>query len=97
MTADMPTRSIESTIHFSRPFRLSQFDRPQPAGSYQLIREEEQIEGLSFAAFQRVRTLLFLPANARPGRAHEVVNVDPVELAAAVVVDALQGLGGKAR
>ena len=92
----MPTRSIESTIHFSRPFRLTQFDRPQPAGSYRLITEEEQLEGLSFAAFQRVRTLLFLPANATPGRAREVVNVDPVELAAAVVADALQGLGGHA-
>ena len=97
MAGDMPTRSIESTFHFSRPFRLTQFDRPQPAGSYQLITEEEQLEGLSFAAFQRVRTLLFLPANARPGRAREVVSVDPVEFAAAVVADALQGLGGQPR
>jgi hypothetical protein len=41
-----------------------------------------------------VRTLLYLPANGLAGRACEVVDVDPVELAAALIVDALQGLGG---
>jgi hypothetical protein len=91
----MSTRSTESTIRFSRPFRLSQFDQAQPAGSYRLLTEEERLEGLSFAAFQRVRTLLYLPANAPPGRAREVIDVDPTELAAAIVVDALQGLGGR--
>jgi hypothetical protein len=90
----MFTRSTESTICFSKPFRLSQFDQAQPAGSYRLITEEERLEGLSFEAFQRVRTLLYLPAVALPGRAREVVDVDPVELAAALVVDALQGFGG---
>jgi hypothetical protein len=92
---DMLTRSIESTIHFNQPFRLTPFDRAQPAGSYHLITEEEQLEGLSFAAFQRVRTLLYLPANALPGRAREVIDVDPNELAVALVVDALQSLGGR--
>jgi hypothetical protein len=90
----MSTRSTESTVRFSQPFRLSQFDRAQPAGTYLLITEEERLEGLSFEAFQRMRTLLYLPANALPGRTREVVEVDPVELAAALVVDALQGLGG---
>lgn len=92
----MFTRSTESTVCFSRPFRLSQLDRAQPAGRYRLITEEERVEGLSFEAFQRVRTLLYLPANALPGHVREVVDVDPVELAAALVVDALQGLGGPA-
>lgn len=90
----MFTRSTESTIHFGRPFRLSQFDETQPAGSYRLITEEERLEGLSFEVFQRMRTLLYLPAIALAGHAREVVDVDPIELAAALVVDALQGLGG---
>lgn len=90
----MFTRSTESTVYFGRPFRLSQFDGAQPAGSYRLITEEERLEGPSFDVFQRVRTLLYLPAIALPGRAREVVDVDPIELAAALVVDALQGLGG---
>jgi len=92
----MSTRSTEVTIRFSQAFRLSQFDQAQPAGSYQLVTEEERLEGLSFAAFQRVRTLLHLPGNARPGRTRQVVEVDPAELAAAVVADALRDLGMRA-
>jgi hypothetical protein len=41
-----------------------------------------------------VRTLLYLPANAFAGRAREIVTVDPIVLAAALIVDTLQGLGG---
>lgn len=87
-------RSTESTIHFGQPFRLSQFDETQPAGSYRVITEEERLEGPSFEVFQRTRTLLYLPAIALAGRFREVVDVDPIELAAALMVDALQGLGG---
>jgi hypothetical protein len=89
----MSTRSTESTVRFNHPFRLSQFDRAQPAGTYGLLTEEELLEGLSFAAFQRVRTLIYLPANPQPGRPREVVSIDPAELAAAVVADALQSFG----
>jgi hypothetical protein len=88
----MSMRSTERTITFHRPFRLSPLDREQPPGAYRVVTEEERLEGLSFEAFQRLRTLLFLPANARPGQAREIVNVDPGELAAAVVADALQGI-----
>ena len=90
----MFARSTESTIRFSQPFRLSQFDEAQPAGSYRLTTEEERLEGPPLDVFQRVRTLLYLPANDLTGRAREVVTVDPIELAAALILDALQGLGG---
>jgi len=92
----MATRSAESIVHFSQPFRLSQFDQAQPAGDYRLITEEEQLEGLSFAAFQRVRTLLYLPANPAPGQTRQVVDVDPIELAEALAADALQSRGADA-
>ena len=49
-----------------------------------MITEEEPLEGLSFPAWQRVRTLLFLPANSMPGKAREVVPIDPNELEAAL-------------
>jgi len=89
----MSMRSTERTITFARSFRLSALDGPQPPGSYRLLTEEQRLEGLSFDAFQRVRTLLYLPADSLPGRTREVVDVDPAELAAAVVADALQSLG----
>ena len=92
---DVFARSTESTIRFGLPFRLSQFAEAQPAGSYRLTTEEECLDG-PLEVFHRVRTLLHLPANALAGRARKVVNVDPIELAAALIVDALQGLGGPA-
>jgi hypothetical protein len=44
-----------------------------------------------------MRTLLHLPANALAGGPCEVVIVDPIELTAALIVDALQSLGGPSK
>jgi len=84
----MSTRSIERALTFRRPFRLSAVDEVLPPGRYQVVTEQEPIEGLSFAAWQRVRTLLLLPANSLPGQAREIVPVDPNELEAAQAADA---------
>jgi len=86
----MSTRSIERTLTFRRPFSLSALDGPLPAGRYRVITEEDLLEGLSFAAWQRVRTLLFLPADSLPGKAHEVVPIDVNELEAALAADRLE-------
>jgi len=86
----MSMRSTERTLTFRRPFSLSAVDGPLPSGRYRVITEEEPIEGLSFAAWQRVRTLLFLPADALPGKAREVVPIDPNELEAALAADGLE-------
>lgn len=91
----MSMRSTENTIRFNQAFCLSQFDEAQPAGSYRLVTEEERLDGLSFAEFRRVRTLLYLPAIARPSQTRQVIEVDPAELAAAIVADALRGLGAR--
>jgi hypothetical protein len=85
----MATRSTERTLTFRQPFSLSAVDGALPSGSYRVITEEEMVEGLSFAAWQRMRTLFFLPANSLPGTAREVVPVDPDELAAALAADQL--------
>lgn len=87
----MSTRSIERTLTFRRPFSLSAVDGALPAGRYRVISEEDLLEGLSFAAWQRVRTLLFLPADSLPGKAHEVVPIDVNELEAALAADGLEG------
>ena len=86
----MSTRSTERTLIFRRPFSLSAVDGPLPSGRYRMITEEESLEGLSFAAWQRVRTLLFLPADALPGKARQVVPIDPKELDAALAADGLE-------
>lgn len=89
----MSTRTTETTVTFSRPFTLAAVEGVQPAGTYRLVTDEEQIPGLSFVAFRRMTTMLHLPADPPPGRpspgcTREVVNVDPAELAEALAADA---------
>jgi hypothetical protein len=75
-------------VTFSRPFALTGMDGVQPPGTYLVVTEEEQIPGLSFIAFQRLRTTLHLPANPAPGQTRQLIAVDPAELAAALEADA---------
>ena len=83
----MATRTTETMITFLQPFVLSALDAAQPAGTYRLVTEEEEIPGLSFVAFRRTATLLHLPAMSATGNVHQVVSVDPVEWTAIVAAD----------
>lgn len=84
----MSTRITETMVTFTRPFSLTGIDAVQPPGTYEVVTEEEQIEGLSFVAFRRLATTLHLPASPAPGQRREVVTIDPAELAAALRADA---------
>jgi hypothetical protein len=83
----MSTRTTRTTVTFHKPFTLSSVDGRQPAGTYQLEAEEEQVEGVSFGAFRRTTMLLFLPADPAPGATRHVVQVDPRELSEALLAD----------
>jgi hypothetical protein len=80
-------RTTEITITFRHPFMLAALGTAQPAGTYRLVTEEEEIPGLSFVAFRRTATLLHLPALSTASGTHQVVQVDPVEWAAVVEAD----------
>ncbi len=84
----MPTRSTTTAVTFKAPFKLSSVDGEQPAGTYRVETDEEQVDGLSFSAFHRTSTTLFLPADPKPGMTRESVQVDPQELAEALAADA---------
>ncbi len=82
-------RSTETTVTFRRPFTLLALDGSQPAGTYRLVTDEEEILGLSFLAYQRAATMLHIPALSLPDAGlQRIVVVDPVELAAALDADA---------
>jgi len=83
----MTTRSHETTVTFSKAFALSEVDRPLPAGTYRIIVDEEDIPGLSFLAFRRTATMLYLPALSAPGGRSEMFLINPDELAAALEAD----------
>jgi len=88
----MPIRTRETTVTFRHHFTLAALDGSQPPGTYRLVTDEEEVQGLSFLAYQRVATMLYLPAIAAAGGSSEVVTVDPDELAAAVEADQRAGV-----
>ena len=84
--AIMTIRSRRETVTFKHPFRIRGIDRLLPAGSYEVITDEEMIEGLSFAAFRRVATMIIIPAET--GRAVEMISIGSVDLSDAQGIDA---------
>jgi len=61
-------------------------DRLLPSGSYSVVTDEELIEGLSFSAYHRISTVMFVPAQS--GSAVEMVAIEPLDLEAALERDA---------
>jgi hypothetical protein len=76
-------RTTRESITFDRPFSLSAVDEVQPAGTYTVEIDEELIEGLSFLAYRRVATTLYLPILHGGKGSMQAVTVDPRELVAA--------------
>jgi hypothetical protein len=86
--ARMTIRSRREVVTFKHPFRIRGIDRLLPAGAYEVVTDEETIEGLSFAAFRRVATMIKVPAEGSRGLAMEVVSIGPVDLSDAQRIDA---------
>jgi hypothetical protein len=84
----MTTRSRREIITFRHPFRIKGIDRELPAGAYEVITDEEMIEGLSFASFRRVATMIMVPAAASRGSTMEMISIGAVELSDAQRIDA---------
>ena len=83
----MTTRSRREIITFRHPFRIKGIDRELPAGAYEVITDEEMIEGLSFASFRRVATMIMIPAAPR-GSTMEMISIGAIELSDAQRIDA---------
>src|SRR5881392_1908374 len=83
----MTMRSRRETITFKHPFRIKGIDRLLPAGAYEVITDEEMIEGLSFAAFRRVATMIMVPGAPR-GSTMEMVSISSIDLSDAQRIDA---------
>jgi hypothetical protein len=84
----MTTRSRRETITFQHPFQIKGIDRALPAGAYEVITDEEMIEGLSFAAYRRVATMIVVPAAPPRSATMEMVSIGSVDLADAQRIDA---------
>ena len=76
------TRTKRRTLTFKRPFTLKGVDRQLPPGDYELVTDEELIEGLSFPVYRRVATWIIAPAQSA-ATATEMIPIDPAEIAVA--------------
>jgi hypothetical protein len=84
----MTIRSRRETVIFKHPFQIRGIDRPLPAGAYEVITDDEMIEGLSFASFRRVATMIVVPAAGLRGSAVEMISIGSVDLSDALLIDA---------
>ena len=62
------TDANERRITFDRPFSVAALDGLQAPGTYVVEIDEELIEGLSFLAYRRVATTIYLPLQHGGGR-----------------------------
>ena len=72
---------------FNHPFRIRGIDRLLADGDYEVVTDDETIDGLSFAALRRVATMIFVPANGSR-LAMEMISIGSVDLADAQRIDA---------
>lgn len=82
----MKMRTTTATVAFHRRFWLKDVDRLLPPACYRMMTDEDLIEGLSFPAYHRVSTVIFVPGPS--GCAVEMVTIDPLDLQAAQDQDA---------
>jgi hypothetical protein len=84
----MITRSRRETVQFKHPFRIKGVDRLLPPGAYEVITDEEMIEGLSFPSFRRVATMIMVPGAAPRISSVEMISISSVDLSDAQRSDA---------
>jgi len=79
----MLTRTHRQSVVFRQTFLLKGIDRVLPPGEYQVVTDEELIEGLSFPVYRRISTMIFVPGRAQASTV-EMVTIDPRDLQAAM-------------
>ena len=82
----MTTRTRRETVRFRHPFRIKGIDRQLAPGAYEIITDEEMIEGLSFPCFRRVATMIMVPSAQRS--AMEMISISSIDLSDAQRLDA---------
>ena len=84
----MTTRSRRETIHFRHSFRIRGVDRLLAPGAYEVVTDEEMIEGLSFPCFRRVATMIMMPGAPPQRSAMEMISISSIDLSDAQREDA---------
>ena len=83
----MGIRTTRKIVKFSNPFSIEGVGRVLPAGNYEVVTDEELIEGLSFPVYRRVATMMLAPTQSSQAPSIEMLTIDPVDLVAALERD----------
>jgi hypothetical protein len=83
----MTERITRTSVEFQHAFRLPGVEGQQPAGHYNVLTTEEQIDGLSFIAYRRLSTTIALGGTIAGMRAEQVTPIDPEDLSDALAKD----------
>jgi hypothetical protein len=84
----MTMRTRRETLHFRHPFRIKGIDRQLAPGAYEVITDDEMIEGLSFPCFRRVATMIMIPGAPPRHSSVEMISISSVDLSDAQRIDA---------
>lgn len=76
----MHVRSTSSVVTFSNAFKMPGFQTELPAGEYEVLVEEERLEGLSFEAFRRTATYLMVRGKGSQAGRTEMRAIDERDL-----------------
>ncbi len=84
----MSIRTTRKSVEFSNSFSIVGIGRVLPAGVYEVVTDEELIEGPSFPVYRRVATLILAPTQSSQPSI-EMLTIDPHDLATAMKRDTL--------
>ncbi len=85
----MTTRTTIADVTFTRRFKLPNMERAYPPGIYQIEVDQESLDTVSLAAYRRTATRIRLHSAGLM----QVLTIDPKDLGAALVDDALPATG----
>ncbi|MFC3058528.1 hypothetical protein [Paenirhodobacter populi] len=83
----MNTRSSRKQVTFSHAFTLSGYSDVLPAGKYDVLVEEELLQGLSFEAYRRTSTCMMVGGKGKEAGRVEMRPVTEEDLEAALSRD----------
>ncbi|MAM76463.1 MAG: hypothetical protein CMO29_21955 [Tistrella sp.] len=83
----MNIRSSRSIVTYPSPFTLSGYPDELPAGAYEILVEEELLQGLSFSAYRRTGAYLTVPGLDDHGGHSEIRRISDADLELALTLD----------